>query len=307
MHAFKGYAASTVFHAGLLYALSLVAQFSPVALPVSSGRASLQVAASAASRKETPPPEPELRPKPEQLEAELTEPAEPPAEPIDIAMLAEAEALVPAEEIPRETEEALKQEFLDEAEPRPQPEPDLDPRDPVPPRPQRQAEADAVAAAPQVAELATVIPATTPVARTSFKPREPVEPPATTEQVQPTPPRPDPDARLVAMVDAIASAPSAGSEGAQTDTDPTLVVNPAPPYPADALRAGLQGRVILRVAVNRAGIVDALQVETSSGSASLDSAAAETVRRWRFRPATRLGRPTATTVLIPVRFSIRGQ
>ncbi|MFO0233172.1 MAG: energy transducer TonB [Burkholderiales bacterium] len=67
--------------------------------------------------------------------------------------------------------------------------------------------------------------------------------------------------------------------------------NAAPPYPAAARRLGEQGEVRLDVHVGADGAVLDVQLRVSSGSPTLDRAAIDTVRRWRFRPATVDGQP----------------
>lgn len=100
-------------------------------------------------------------------------------------------------------------------------------------------------------------------------------------------------------------APAIVEAGATVDTFPRkLPANPAPPYPADAWRAQIQGRVVLKVRVETSGLVGSLAVHASSGWASLDDAALTTVRTWRFEPARRRGAAVAHEVLVPVRFTI---
>jgi protein TonB len=63
--------------------------------------------------------------------------------------------------------------------------------------------------------------------------------------------------------------------------------------------------VLLEILVGELGRVQTIRLSRSSGVASLDRAALETVRRWRFEPARRGGRAVAFTVSVPVRFVIR--
>ncbi|RPH46639.1 MAG: energy transducer TonB [Burkholderiales bacterium] len=56
---------------------------------------------------------------------------------------------------------------------------------------------------------------------------------------------------------------------------------------------GEQGEVRLDVHVGADGAVIDVQVRASSGSPALDRAAIDTVRRWRFRPATVDGQAVA--------------
>jgi protein TonB len=95
---------------------------------------------------------------------------------------------------------------------------------------------------------------------------------------------------------------------AQAITPPTFnaayLDNPAPSYPPIARRNGEQGRVLLRVHVTPAGMPDAVEVRTSSGSPRLDNAALETVRRWRFVPARQGDETVAAWVLVPISFTL---
>ena len=80
---------------------------------------------------------------------------------------------------------------------------------------------------------------------------------------------------------------------------------PAPPYPRDALRNGLQGTVMLRVLVDVDGHPLEVEVEQSSGHRILDIAARRHVlRNWTFRPAMRAGQPVQAVGLVPIAYSL---
>ncbi|HEX3869045.1 MAG TPA: energy transducer TonB [Pirellulales bacterium] len=112
----------------------------------------------------------------------------------------------------------------------------------------------------------------------------------------------------VAMVDSKASPSSQAIEGTDIDEPPRkLQTNPLPRYPGDAYSAGIQGTVILAVTVTTEGTVSAIHIEKSSGNASIDASAIETVWRWRFNPGRRRGIPAAIEALVPVNFYIRGR
>lgn len=87
-------------------------------------------------------------------------------------------------------------------------------------------------------------------------------------------------------------------------TKPAYLHNPHPPYPELSRKAGHTGVVILRVSVSESGRVAAVSLIKSSGYSLLDDRARTTVQRWIFRPARRDGRPVATRVDVPVRFSL---
>jgi protein TonB len=80
---------------------------------------------------------------------------------------------------------------------------------------------------------------------------------------------------------------------------------PAPPYPRDALRDGLQGSVLLRVLVGVDGQPLEVSIARSSGHRILDQAAREQVlKRWKFRTALQQGMPVKAYGLVPVDFSL---
>ena len=100
--------------------------------------------------------------------------------------------------------------------------------------------------------------------------------------------------------------PAPGAARAPAPRDPGPRPRPAPRYPADALRNQESGTVLLRVEVGVDGVPTAVDVVRSSRSRSLDRAAGEAVRQWRFRPAQRNGQPVAGTVQVPVSFNLGG-
>lgn len=75
-------------------------------------------------------------------------------------------------------------------------------------------------------------------------------------------------------------------------------------YPADAMRAGEQGRTVARLGIDPSGTPIACAIETSSGSRSLDAATCTiALRRVQFTPARDAeGRAIASTYRLPVRW-----
>jgi protein TonB len=78
--------------------------------------------------------------------------------------------------------------------------------------------------------------------------------------------------------------------------------NPAPDYPALAVRQGWQGTVLLRVRVLASGAVDAIEIRQSSGKRLLDDEAVQTVKRWSFAPARRGNTPIDGWATVPIEF-----
>jgi protein TonB len=89
------------------------------------------------------------------------------------------------------------------------------------------------------------------------------------------------------------------------EASPLYRANPAPRYPLSARRRGYQGTVILEVLVGHTGRVVDLRLAQSSGHGTLDDAALEAVRGWRFVPGTRDDLPVDMWVRVPVRFQLR--
>ncbi len=104
--------------------------------------------------------------------------------------------------------------------------------------------------------------------------------------------------------DAITANASSGGFSAQAG----YLRNPHPAYPEEARRAGQQGVVLLKVAVNERGRVTAVTVARSSGHPLLDERASSTVReRWVFKPARRGNTPVPAEVTVPVRFTLENR
>jgi protein TonB len=79
---------------------------------------------------------------------------------------------------------------------------------------------------------------------------------------------------------------------------------PQPRYPESARREGKEGRVLLRVLVDREGNSKNVEISGSSGSEILDRAAAETIKHWRFSPARYDDKPVESWVRIPIDFRL---
>lgn len=83
--------------------------------------------------------------------------------------------------------------------------------------------------------------------------------------------------------------------------------NPKPSYPRLSKRMGEQGEVRLRVLVAVDGRVASVQLSRSSGFERLDEAAMESVKQWRFKPATQGGAALETWVEVPVKFVLENE
>ena len=85
--------------------------------------------------------------------------------------------------------------------------------------------------------------------------------------------------------------------------DPELGNKP-PEYPRRARRQGLEGRVVIAIAVSTQGRPREVLVTASSGFKILDHAALEAVQRWRFLPAHRGDVPVDSKLMVPIVFRL---
>jgi len=83
-----------------------------------------------------------------------------------------------------------------------------------------------------------------------------------------------------------------------------LIYKPQPPYPPMARAARIQGPVVLRAIISKAGTIENLQ--TLSGHPLLVPAALEAVKHWRYRPYVLNGEPVEVETQITVNFILSG-
>lgn len=87
-------------------------------------------------------------------------------------------------------------------------------------------------------------------------------------------------------------------------TTPVPIRQVTPVYSTDAMRARVQGEVLVQCVVQLDGTVSDLRVVRSLGF-GLDEEAIKAARQWRFQPGTRFGQPVKVEVLIGLSFSLR--
>jgi len=80
--------------------------------------------------------------------------------------------------------------------------------------------------------------------------------------------------------------------------------NLAPSYPLPALLQRAEGRVLVRAEIRPDGRVGKLWIKQPSGFPTLDHAAIETVRAWRFYPAQRHGMAVAMWMDVPIEYKV---
>jgi protein TonB len=87
---------------------------------------------------------------------------------------------------------------------------------------------------------------------------------------------------------------------------PRLLKEVKPQYTAQAMRAKIQGEVLLECIVGVDGQVGNIRVVRSLDSAfGLDQEAIKAARQWRFAPGTRQGQPVPVLVTIAIAFTLR--
>lgn len=144
-------------------------------------------------------------------------------------------------------------------------------------------------------------------------PRRKPKPPQVQTRPQPlAPPLPPPVAVASRTAPEAPVAPAPVEQGVPDEfVGPDLTAaylhNPPPHYPVRARRRGIEGVVLLEVALDAGGRPVSVAVKRGSGHPGLDEAALMAVRQWKFTPAKRGGRAAAATVEVPIRFSLNGR
>lgn len=165
-----------------------------------------------------------------------------------------------------------------------------------------------------------------PVAESSPPPSEPIPQPVVEKApvedelaVKPPPPKPvvKPEPKPITKRSEQPAPPAAPTlaKSAPTPSAPEKITpasanagylhNPAPEYPALAMRRNWEGTVLLRVHVMSSGKPSDIQIQTSSGHQQLDESALAAVKRWSFVPAKQGNEPVDGWVNVPIDFKIQ--
>jgi protein TonB len=87
-------------------------------------------------------------------------------------------------------------------------------------------------------------------------------------------------------------------------SSPRIVSSSKPLYPRVARESGWEGTVIIRTLITPDGIPSRVEIRKSCGYESLDLAAQEAIKTWKFLPAKDGNIPIAKWVDIPVKFDL---
>jgi TonB family protein len=90
----------------------------------------------------------------------------------------------------------------------------------------------------------------------------------------------------------------------EVDSPPQIIVHIPPFYPPEAEIRGIEGEAQLLFTVTESGNVKNIVVESSKPGKIFDSAAVDSVKRWRFRPALKSGKPVPVRVRQEVKFKL---
>jgi protein TonB len=152
------------------------------------------------------------------------------------------------------------------------------------------------------------------------KPKPPEKP-----KPKPAPPKPKPPPKPTPVLQESAPAPEPAREAAPAPAQAPPQPKPTPPapvfeaakynsaslsnprtrYPRMAQERGWEGTVLLKVQVLPSGEAGEVSVARSSEHETLDEAAVEQVKEWRFEPARRDGKPVASVISIPITFKLK--
>ncbi|MDE2999791.1 MAG: energy transducer TonB [Gemmatimonadota bacterium] len=89
----------------------------------------------------------------------------------------------------------------------------------------------------------------------------------------------------------------------KVEEKPRLIRRALPVYPAFALRAGLQGSVMLKVLLGRDGRSE--QIQVLKGEEIFHASAREAVSKFLFEPARQSDRPVKVWLVIPIHFRLQ--
>jgi len=86
---------------------------------------------------------------------------------------------------------------------------------------------------------------------------------------------------------------------------PELLEFQRPVYPKNLRERDIEGKVILKILIDKEGKVQEIHIFESSGYKTFDQAAVKSVQQWQFKPARKGNQPRESWVLIPINFQIK--
>jgi len=90
----------------------------------------------------------------------------------------------------------------------------------------------------------------------------------------------------------------------EVTTLPKIIFKAEPKYPEMARKAGIEGIVVLELDINEKGQVINIKV-VRSGGFGFDQSAIEAIKKTKFSPALKYGKPVPIRVRLPVKFELQ--
>lgn len=100
-----------------------------------------------------------------------------------------------------------------------------------------------------------------------------------------------------------AASPSPSSPADSTQLE--VIKSPKPDYPAQAAAKELQGQVWIKLLISETGDVETTEI--ISGDPILAKAAADAMKKWKFKPFIKNGRAVKVSTKVPFDFAFRGR
>lgn len=126
---------------------------------------------------------------------------------------------------------------------------------------------------------------------------------APTDMVPALPTFPDPSIPTLGRDDSTKAAPDQVYYVGGIVKGPHPIYDPDPEYTEKARKEGRQGVVVLRMVVGSDGLPRDVKVYRSL-SADLDESAMNTVKKWKFAPGMKDGKPVAVLILVEIEFHL---
>ncbi|MGM0602870.1 MAG: energy transducer TonB, partial [Bacillota bacterium] len=78
----------------------------------------------------------------------------------------------------------------------------------------------------------------------------------------------------------------------------------SPSYPENLRRRNIEGKVFLKLIVDKNGNTKNIEIHESSGYDSFDNAAVNAVSNWDFKPALLNGEEISVKIILPLKFEL---
>jgi protein TonB len=87
-------------------------------------------------------------------------------------------------------------------------------------------------------------------------------------------------------------------------TAPSPIYRPEPSYTPEARQDGIEGTLTFSIVIDKQGNVTDVQERSKALGDGLDQSAIDTLKTWKFNPATRGGVPVPVRVMVEISFRL---